>query len=244
LFGEVGDGGDARRFERLQQALRLQQSALQSLSEKQEFRLGAGHGIRNPFLAKRGGTSGSSAAPEPRRAAARTGTEDGDDDSEDGDEEDPHKKILRYLKSLLVQWEHDLSLRPDSVKLSVAGKKETNTLQQCKDYIAPLFKLLKKRQLEASLTANLTKIVDCCQQDEFVLANDAYMDVAIGRAAWPIGVTQVGIHSRTGRSKIESSNVAHVMNSELQRKYLTSVKRLITYAQTKSAADPSKKVLY
>ena len=41
---------------------------------------------------------------------------------------------------------------------------------------------------------------------------------------------------------IESSNVAHVMNSELQRKYLTSVKRLMTYAQKKSNADPSKMV--
>jgi len=69
------------------------------------------------------------------------------------------------------------------------------------------------------------------------------MDVAIGRAAWPIGVTMVGIHARSGRAKIESSNVAHVMNSELQRKYLTSVKRLITYKQNKSNAPPSKKVM-
>lgn len=41
-------------------------------------------------------------------------------------------------------------------------------------------------------------------------------DLAIGRAAWPIGVTMVGIHARSGRAKIESSKVAHVMNSELQ----------------------------
>jgi pre-mRNA-splicing factor 18 len=244
LFGEVGESGGDRRLERLRQALRLQQSALQSLSEKQEFRLGAGHGIRNPFLAKRGGGTAEArpAAAAAKRALAEDG-DGGDVDDGGGDDDDPHKRIYRYLKSLLVQWERDLSLRPEPVKLSVSGKKETNTLQQCKDYIAPLFKLLKKRQLEGSLTANLLKIVDYCQRDEFVLANDAYMDVAIGRAAWPIGVTQVGIHSRTGRSKIESSNVAHVMNSELQRKYLTSVKRLMTYAQTKSAADPSKKVL-
>lgn len=73
-------------------------------------------------------------------------------------------------------------------------------------------------------------------------AHDTYIDISIGRAAWPIGVTMVGIHQRTGRAKIESSNVAHVMNSELQRKYLTSVKRLMTYAQKKSSADPSKMV--
>lgn len=85
-------------------------------------------------------------------------------------------------------------------------------------------------------------IIDFCQQGEFVKAHDAYLDVAIGRAAWPIGVTMVGIHARSGRAKIESANVAHVMNSELQRKYLTSVKRLMTYAQKKSDALPSKKV--
>ena len=74
-------------------------------------------------------------------------------------------------------------------------------------------------------------------------AHDAYLDVAIGRAAWPIGVTMVGIHARTGRAKIESQNVAHVMNSELQRKYLTSVKRLMTYYQKKRVdVNPSKKV--
>ena len=54
----------------------------------------------------------------------------------------------------------------------------------------------------------------------------------------------VGIHARSGRAKIEAANVAHVMNSELHRKYLTSVKRLMTYAQKKADnVDPSKKVL-
>ena len=53
----------------------------------------------------------------------------------------------------------------------------------------------------------------------------------------------VGIPARSGRAKIESINVAHVMNRELQWKYLTSVKRLMSYAQKKSDAAPSKKVL-
>ena len=91
---------------------------------------------------------------------------------------------------------------------------------------------------------NIIKIVDFCVEGEFVRAHDTYMDVAIGRAAWPIGVTMVGIHARKGRAKIESQNVAHVMNSELQRKYLTSIKRLMTYAQSKrDDVDPSKKVM-
>jgi pre-mRNA-splicing factor 18 len=98
--------------------------------------------------------------------------------------------------------------------------------------------------LDENLTNPLLKIAKFCKQGEFVRANDVYIDVAIGRAAWPIGVTQVGIHSRTGRAKIESSNVAHVMNSEMQRKYLTSVKRLISFCQKKRTdVAPSKKVV-
>ena len=94
------------------------------------------------------------------------------------------------------------------------------------------------------MTMHLLNIVSNCQKGEFVKANDAYMDVAIGRAAWPIGVTMVGIHARSGRARIESSNVAHVMNSELQRKYLTSVKRLMTYWQrVMKDVAPSKKVM-
>ena len=130
------------------------------------------------------------------------------------------------------------------MKRSVAGKKETNTVKQCKDYIRPLFKLCKNRTIEDSMLQHLLNIVTYCEQGEFVKAHDSYMDIAIGRAAWPIGVTMVGIHARTGRAKIESQNVAHVMNSELQRKYLTSVKRLMTYNQNKrTSVDPSKKVL-
>ena len=51
-------------------------------------------------------------------------------------------------------------------------------------------------------------------------ANDAYLEMAIGNAPWPIGVTMVGIHARTGREKIFDRNVAHVLNDETQRKYI------------------------
>lgn len=60
-----------------------------------------------------------------------------------------------------------------------------------------------------------------CFNNQFSLqANDAYLQMAIGNAPWPIGVTMVGIHARTGREKIFSKHVAHVLNDETQRKYI------------------------
>jgi pre-mRNA-splicing factor 18 len=55
---------------------------------------------------------------------------------------------------------------------------------------------------------------------EYIATNDAYLALAIGNAAWPIGVTSVGIHSRTGRERIFSQKIAHVLNDETQRKYI------------------------
>ncbi len=44
--------------------------------------------------------------------------------------------------------------------------------------------------------------------------------MSIGNSPWPIGVTMVGIHARTGREKIFSQSIAHVLNDETQRKYI------------------------
>ena len=63
------------------------------------------------------------------------------------------------------------------------------------------------------------------------LAYDRYLELAIGNAPWPMGVTSVGIHERAQRSRIFQNQIAHILNDETQRKYLQSVKRLMTVAE-------------
>lgn len=244
LFAESHDD----RINRLQAALDQQTSQNATQTEMDEYRLGRGHQIRNTFLEKdkkQQQSEGAVAQKEKSKPKKdSTDKQKADHEEEEDTSNDPHKRIYKYFKGLLREWEDDLALRPESTKRTAAGKNEVKTLKQCRDYVRPLFKLCKSRTLEESMLAHIIKIVDYCQQNEFVKAHDAYIDVAIGRAAWPIGVTMVGIHARSGRAKIESANVAHVMNSELQRKFLTSVKRLMTYAQRKAAdVNPSKKVM-
>jgi len=238
LFGELDN---STRFKRLEQAREASRSTRAALSEQEEFRLGAntGHNIRNPFLQRK-------ESKEEEQDVAKVSIEPQPSPPPPRREElehDPHKRVHTFFKGLLKQWEIDLIQRPESVKQTLAGKNDLKTYKQCKDYIRPLFKLLKNRSLEERILAFLIDIVTYSEEGEFVKAHASYMDLAIGRAAWPIGVTMVGIHARSGREKIGSNNVAHVMNSELQRKYLTSVKRLMSYAQTKRPdVDPSKQV--
>ena len=66
---------------------------------------------------------------------------------------------------------------------------------------------------------------------EFIRAHDKYVELAIGNSPWPMGVTMVGIHERSGRSRINTNQIVHVLNDETTRKYLQSVKRLLTVCE-------------
>lgn len=209
---------------------RLELAKKESITVNHEMGVAHGHDIRNTFLNDDGKDSkkGKSSLLELNENVTK--------------EEDGVMFIYVFFRTMIKKWELDLRNRPDAVKQSMVGQRATKTMKQCKDYIRPLFKLCKSRQVPQDILPKLVDIVSFCKDGEFVRANDAYISLAIGNAAWPIGVTMVGIHERSGREKIHSNKQAHVMNNELQRKYLTSVKRLMSYCQSQSTALPSKRV--
>ncbi|KAN0064988.1 hypothetical protein ACQY0O_002046 [Thecaphora frezii] len=141
--------------------------------------------------------------------------------------------IYYTLKGLLQEWAEWLAARPDEVKQTTQGKRAAATQVQASEYLKPLFKQLRKRSLAPDVLMRIAEIVHYVQKREYQNANDSYLQLSIGNAPWPIGVTMVGIHERSGREKIFSSNVAHVLNDEVSRKYIQSLKRLMTFAQTK-----------
>lgn len=98
------------------------------------------------------------------------------------------------------------------------------------------------QSLPADVLARMAEIVHHMQKRQYQRANDSYLRLSIGNAPWPIGVTMVGyvispssakhiltdaysIHERSAREKISSDQVAHVLNDEVSRKYIQSLKR-------------------
>lgn len=79
----------------------------------------------------------------------------------------------------------------------------------------------------------MVEIIKAAQERRYVNANDGYLRLSIGKAAWPIGVTMVGIHERSAREKLHNGERGHVMGDEVTRKYLQSIKRMLTFAQTR-----------
>eukprot|EP00708_Paratrimastix_pyriformis_P002407 GAFH01001153.1.p1 GENE.GAFH01001153.1~~GAFH01001153.1.p1 ORF type:complete len:442 (+),score=53.55 GAFH01001153.1:143-1327(+) len=147
-------------------------------------------------------------------------------------------EITKYLKT----WEADLEARPESVKKTAAGRKALNLLRQCAEYIKPLFSMLRRRQCPQEILDPLYRIFQLLEQREYVKASDVYLRFSIGNSPWPMGVTCVGIHERSAREKIHSDQIAHVLNDESQRKYIQSIKRIMTFAQERYPTDPSKSV--
>ena len=171
-------------------------------------------------------------------------TKEKEEKDDEEDLTDDFSRIRSWIKARLKAWEAALESRSDADKRSAQGRLKTKTYKQTKEYIRPLTRLCKRKGLEPSIKGSLLEMIAHCDAGEFVKANDAYILVAIGNAAWPIGVTSVGIHTRTAREKVEQKNVAHVMNDEAQRKYLTSFKRLMKFEQDRRPdVAPSKKVL-
>ncbi|CAD6591557.1 MAG: mRNA splicing protein prp18 [Tremellales sp. Tagirdzhanova-0007] len=147
---------------------------------------------------------------------------------------DPNKlyPLVYYaLKNVLKEWEEFMDTRDEDLKRSSQGKLAAATQVQSAQNLKPLFHSLRSRDMLPDVIRHLAEIVHHMQVRSYQRANDAYLRLSIGNAAWPIGVTSVGIHERSAREKIGQDNIAHVLNDEVSRKYIQAVKRLLTFSQ-------------
>jgi pre-mRNA-splicing factor 18 len=179
-------------------------------------------------------------------AAAATTTATTEQYRTEGDLSDAEKDraIAAILKRFMDEWEATLAARPDSESGTPQGRVATATFAQCNAQITPLLRVLATGGLHDEIRRHLFTICVHMERKEYMKAHDAYILLAIGKAAWPMGVTMVGIHERAGRSKIYDNKTAHILNDETQRKYIQSVKRLLSFAQSKYPTKPSQMVSF
>ncbi|KAL8672319.1 MAG: hypothetical protein Q9168_003203 [Polycauliona sp. 1 TL-2023] len=145
------------------------------------------------------------------------------------------RQLSSYFNMLLKEWSHALSARSEAVKQSFQGKAALGAMQQSLANLRPLFQKMESQTLEESILEPVLEIVRAAQERRYVDANDGYLRLSIGKAAWPIGVTMVGIHERSAREKLHESDKgqAHIMSDEVTRKFLQSIKRCLSFAQTR-----------
>nr|KMM67560.1 PRP18 protein [Coccidioides posadasii RMSCC 3488] len=149
------------------------------------------------------------------------------------------RQLASYFTMVLKEWEIALSKRDDSVKSTFQGRQAYNAMVQSRDNMKPLFKKFENADVEEGILGPIVEIVRNAQNRRYVDANDGYLRLSIGKAAWPIGVTMVGIHERSAREKLHEGgqDKAHIMSDEITRKFLQSIKRCLTFAQVRWPPD-------
>ncbi|KAF2469756.1 uncharacterized protein BDR25DRAFT_334719 [Lindgomyces ingoldianus] len=99
------------------------------------------------------------------------------------------RQLASYFTMVLKAWEVALAGRSDEVKTSYQGKQAHTAMVQARENMRPLFKKLEKGDLEDGILEPVVEIVNAAQERRYVDANDGYLRLSIGKAAWPIGVT-------------------------------------------------------
>ncbi|KAI1844095.1 hypothetical protein JX266_009768 [Neoarthrinium moseri] len=141
------------------------------------------------------------------------------------------RQLASYFTMVLREWER--ALAQEERRDTFESKAAVNAMVQSRENMTPLFRRLEKDELDDDILQPVIEIVKAAQERRYVDANDGYLRLSIGKAAWPIGVTMVGIHERSAREKLHNGERGHVMGDEVTRKYLQSIKRCLTFAQVR-----------
>ncbi|CDJ38587.1 pre-mRNA splicing factor 18, putative [Eimeria tenella] len=158
-------------------------------------------------------------------------------------EETKEDVVINWIREMLSLWEQELREKSEEEKATPEGRQQASIHRQTKKDLRPLIKRLRQRDLELDILEKLFVIVNLAKERKYREAHGAFVLLAVGNAPWPMGVTMVGIHERAGRSKLNVSQVAHILNDETTRKFIQMLKRLLSFAQRKFPTDPSQTVL-
>lgn len=126
-------------------------------------------------------------------------------------------RIRKFLKGMVLQWQ---TLEPD-----------LELLRTVKVDFVKLFYKLRADKINPDILTSLATIVHYLQLHDYHNATLSYYQMSIGNVAWPIGIRDVGIHARSNDDKTAKA-MANIMINDATRRWMVSVKRLITWCET------------
>ena len=152
-------------------------------------------------------------------------------------------ELYNWINLVLEDWESYIkeSISNKRIKSKIVSK-ELEKYQQCSQNVKPLITLLQERKLNQVILDKLFTVMVFAENKDLLNANDRYIDLSIGNAAWPMGLTMVGIHQRTGKSSISPAQVAYILNDETTKNYLQSIRRILSFLQIRYNIAPSESV--
>lgn len=138
---------------------------------------------------------------------------------------------VEFWRRAVRQWEAIMTGQASDADVHDLPHELATGFVEMKSHIKPYFRGMVKGELPEEVVAATNSMAVRARQREYTEAAEVYMDLAIGRAAWPIGQAPTGIHARSARTRLMGQGVAHVLNDERTRKYLTALKSVLSFVQ-------------
>lgn len=151
------------------------------------------------------------------------------------------EEILFYFRVVVRDMGIAVEKKNEGEKKTAAIRQEVLAYGQLRSFIKPFFIDLQTQNVPHEVLQKVREIVNFLKKGEYVRASDTYYKMSIGNAAWPIGITGIGIHERSSHERIAVSEVGHILNDETQRKYIQAIKRCMTFIQNTTPHQPSKR---
>eukprot|EP00933_Yihiella_yeosuensis_P044153 TRINITY_DN39242_c0_g1_i1.p1 TRINITY_DN39242_c0_g1~~TRINITY_DN39242_c0_g1_i1.p1 ORF type:complete len:417 (-),score=141.59 TRINITY_DN39242_c0_g1_i1:67-1317(-) len=187
-----------------------------------------------------------------------TGTTEGQEGGEGGEQEKPKKVdddlpdvevdlklmdrcdfVRAWVRKTQKAWEKEIADRPEEEKKKATVKAEIAAHRQVRRDVRPLQKRLRLYVLESELLDKIFPIIKQANDREYREAASAYLDLSIGKAAWPVGIgcggsmlmeDAIGLHDRFNRNE-QVKDIAYLLNDDVTRKFVQALKRLMNMAQ-------------
>ena len=135
-------------------------------------------------------------------------------------------EIVIWINYLLDIWKKEIKEYKKNNKEDKETIRKISIFIQCKKFITPLISQLSANQIESDIVRKLFQIVVYTLNRSYVNSNKIYYKLAIGNSPWPKGKNGIDIYSQ--KNNLE---VAHIMTDDETRKFIISIKRLITLSQ-------------
>lgn len=149
-------------------------------------------------------------------------------------------EIMLWIYKILRDWNRALEQKYNTEELREKNKDSWFRYDESYADMKSFRQVLKIRGGDKDMIRSVYHIMNCCLVREYIEANDKYMDLSIGKAPWPLGIAMLSITVKRNAPK-----VSHVLNDELSRKWMQSIKRFITISsEMYPSIDDYKKVGY
>mmetsp|Transcript_96641 Transcript_96641/g.171870 ORF Transcript_96641/g.171870 Transcript_96641/m.171870 type:complete len:412 (+) Transcript_96641:51-1286(+) len=147
--------------------------------------------------------------------------------------------VRAWVRKTLKAWEKELADLPDEEKKMAKTKAAVAAHRQVRRDVRPLQKRLRMYVMQDWLLDKIYPIIKNADDREYRSAAEAYLDLTIGKAAWPVGIgcggsmlmeDAIELNDKFNRMA-NVKDIAFALNDEVTRKFVQALKRLMNCAQ-------------